>query len=237
MQASVDKMIVEDGGEDAGGLLADRVLAFIRQRIAVGDLRLGDRLNVAHTLSVSRGPVREAILQMSCSGLLVPAPNAGWRVIFTTVARERLMWIIGQINAIALSVVHLALAAYVTGHVLLTKRNVGSSIAWIGLAWLSPLVGSILYVLFGVNRVRARAISLKGKRPKRGDVQPSSSTTVPDDHLSPLELSVGRITGRRAEEGNAIVPLLNGDEAYPRMIAAIDAARTSIGLSTYIFRL
>ena len=76
------------------------------------------------------------------------------------------------IDTLALSVVHVALAACVTGHVLLTKRNVGSSIAWIGLAWLSPMVGSILYVLFGINRVRARAIFLKEKRPKRGSVRP-----------------------------------------------------------------
>ena len=147
------------------------------------------------------------------------------------------MGIVGTIDTLALWFVHVALAACVTGHVLLTKRNVGSSIAWIGLAWLSPMVGSILYVLLGINRVRARAIFLKEKRPKRGALRPSFSTTLTDDHLSPLELTVGRITGRRAEEGNNVAPLHNGDEAYPKMIAAIEAARTSIALSTYIFRL
>jgi cardiolipin synthase len=50
-------------------------------------------------------------------------------------------------------------------------------------------------------------------------------------------LTVGRITGRRADEGNNVIPLHNGDEAYPRMIAAIEAAQTSIALSTYIFRI
>ena len=147
------------------------------------------------------------------------------------------MEIVGTIDALALSTIHLALAGCVTGHVLLTKRNVGTSIAWIGLAWLSPMVGSILYVLLGINRVRARAIFLKEKRPQRGATPSSFSTTVTDDHLAPLELTVGRITGRRADEGNNVIPLHNGDEAYPRMIAAIEAAQTSIALSTYIFRI
>ena len=48
-------------------------------------------------------------------------------------------------------------AAIVTTHVLLTKRDVRGSIGWIGLAWLSPLLGSLLYFLFGINRVARRA--------------------------------------------------------------------------------
>ena len=35
--------------------------------------------------------------------------------------------------------------------------------------------------------------------------------------------------------GNAVEPLVDGSEAYPAMLAAIDSARTSVGLATYIF--
>ncbi|MEM7013986.1 MAG: phospholipase D-like domain-containing protein, partial [Verrucomicrobiota bacterium] len=35
--------------------------------------------------------------------------------------------------------------------------------------------------------------------------------------------------------GNEITPLFNGDEAYPEMLAAIDAAEESVWLQTYIF--
>jgi len=147
------------------------------------------------------------------------------------------MWIIGKIDTLALGAVHLGLAVCVTGHVLLHKRDVGSAIAWIGLAWLSPIVGSVLYTLLGINRVRARATSLRDKQVGRRARRHAVSETITDDHLSPLELTVGRITGRRVEDGNSITLLHNGDEAYPRMIAAIEAARTSIALSTYILRL
>ena len=63
-------------------------------------------------------------------------------------------------GATVLSVLHLLLAAGVTGHILIHKRDPGSAVAWIGVAWLSPILGSFLYVLLGVNRVRRRALSL-----------------------------------------------------------------------------
>ena len=61
--------------------------------------------------------------------------------------------------ALTVSIAHLALAAGVTLHVLSHNRNPGSAVSWIGLAWLSPVVGSLLYVLLGINRVRRRARS------------------------------------------------------------------------------
>jgi cardiolipin synthase A/B len=136
-----------------------------------------------------------------------------------------------------LSLVHLLLAAGVTGHVLLNKRDPGSAVAWIGIAWLSPVLGSVLYVLLGVNRVRRRALTMRAQR--RHPVpnpEPVSSDAVPDEYLSALEYSAQRITGRPAKSGNAIAVLRNGDEAYPEMIARIDAAERSVALASYIFR-
>ena len=55
--------------------------------------------------------------------------------------------------ATALWVVHLALATGVTLHVLAHNRNPGSAVSWIGLAWLSPVVGSVLYVLLSLIHI------------------------------------------------------------------------------------
>ena len=44
----------------------------------------------------------------------------------------------------ALAIVHFVLAASVTLHVLLTKRNPASSVAWIGLAWCAGLTAGSL---------------------------------------------------------------------------------------------
>src|SRR4029077_6264137 len=54
--------------------------------------------------------------------------------------------------------------------------------------------------------------------------------------LAPLEHAIGRLTGLSAEADNALELLRNGDEAYPAMRAAIDAAQKSVGLCSYIFR-
>ena len=141
----------------------------------------------------------------------------------------------GSFLTSALTIVHFVLAASVTLHVLLTKRNPASSVAWIGLAWLSPVIGSVLYALLGINRVRRRAHTLHDTpgNPLRQTPPPGGDR---DDHLAPLEFAGRRITQRCVEEGTAVQVLINGDAAYPQMLEAIGRARRSIALSSYIFR-
>jgi cardiolipin synthase len=140
-----------------------------------------------------------------------------------------------MIDPVLLTGVHLILAVGVSAHVLLHKRDASSAIGWIGLAWLAPILGSILYLLLGINRVRRRALSVRGVRPTRrpADLDRPGER---EDHLAALERAGRRITRRPPESGNAIAVLHNGDEAYPVMLAAIDAARASVALSSYIFR-
>jgi cardiolipin synthase len=131
-------------------------------------------------------------------------------------------------------VLHVAFAGSVSVHVLLRKRDVGSATGWIGLAWLSPFIGSAIYFLFGINRVNRRARELHDLgRATRPPQHPDSDR---DDHLAALDRAATTITGRPALGGNAIRLLNSGDEAYPLMLAAIDRAKTSIGLSSYILR-
>ena len=143
--------------------------------------------------------------------------------------------ILGTFAPTALSLTHLLLAAGVTAHVLLYKRETNTSAAWIGLAWLAPIMGSVLYLLLGINRVRRRAISMRGSRTT--DVsEPMGGGSGRSDHLAHLERAGHRITHRPAERGNSVTLLRSGDEAYPVMIAAIEAAQRSVVLSSYIFR-
>jgi cardiolipin synthase A/B len=137
--------------------------------------------------------------------------------------------------AIALSIMHFVLAAGVTLHVLAHNRNPGSAVSWIGLAWLSPVVGSVLYLFLGINRVQRRARSAGAAVPDEALVE-SSPPPAACAHLAGLELAARRISRRNIQPGNAIVMLANGDVAYPHMIAAIEGAVASVGLSSYIFR-
>lgn len=134
----------------------------------------------------------------------------------------------------AAAVAHVGLAAAVTVHVLLYKRSVGAAVSWIGIAWLSPFLGGLLYAIMGINRVKRRA-----QRLKRQHLPPAAAgslATVARDSLTPLEYAVGRLTGLPSKPGNLVEMLHSGDEAYPRMLEAIAGAKTSVGLCSYIFR-
>ncbi|HEY2807437.1 MAG TPA: phospholipase D-like domain-containing protein [Steroidobacteraceae bacterium] len=136
---------------------------------------------------------------------------------------------------LAITMLHTVLALAVTGHALRTKRDPGSAVAWIGLAWLSPVLGSVIYALLGINRVQRRA-KAAGVRPVR--VQRTHCGPLPCrvDHLDALEAAAFRLSARQLEAGNQIVILENGDAAYPQMVGAIESATRTVALSSYIFR-
>ena len=143
-----------------------------------------------------------------------------------------------------LSAISVALAVWSSAHVILYKRDPRSSISWVGLIWLAPILGSALYFVFGINRIQRKAFRLRRRRPPpRRAKTPHLSIAeafVPHPpnrlgHLHRLARLMGRITQRSLLHGNRIQVLENGDQAYPAMLEAIQAARQSITLSTYIF--
>jgi cardiolipin synthase len=141
------------------------------------------------------------------------------------------------ITAIVGSLAHLAIASLVTVHVLLYKRNVAASVSWIGIAWLSPFLGAVLYLTMGINRVKRRAQRLRRQRlPLTVPDEILAAAAAAADPLTPLEFAIGRLTGLPCEPGNKIEILHSGDQAYPRMLAAIEKAEKSVGLASYIFR-
>src|SRR5258706_1747450 len=133
-------------------------------------------------------------------------------------------------------IVHLVVATGVTVHVLLTKRDVAATVSWIGIAWLSPIVGSTLYWLIGIKGLKRRAY--RRGRPRHPAPTPDHGATLGDAvrHLEPLQVAGWRITGRRAQPDNRLDILVHGDQAFPRMLAAIAGAQRTVALSTYLFR-
>ncbi|MFE8604977.1 phospholipase D-like domain-containing protein [Archangium violaceum] len=133
-----------------------------------------------------------------------------------------------------------------TGHAVLRKRDVRAAVAWVGLVWLVPLVGVMLYLILGINRIRRRARSLTlrqehGQFPPKPDVAPCTPEQLaaevpPAAHLASLVRLVDEVVHHRPLlPGNKLVPLEAHAGAYPAMLEAIEAARTSISLCSYIF--
>ena len=146
--------------------------------------------------------------------------------------------------ALILAVVDFALASGVTIHAVLWKRDSRAVIAWVGLAWLAPIVGAIAYLFLGINRIQRKALSLKlpdswtlDQRPElnREDQRQRESYAREYPNLVGLAAAGQTLTGRTIIPGNKVEPLIDGDQAYPVMIEAIDAAKTSVALLSYIF--
>lgn len=121
-------------------------------------------------------------------------------------------------------------------HALLNKRDSRSALGWMAVALALPIAGPLAYVLFGINRVRARA-----RRRSRLSPAAGAAPCGPDDsciavsELSDLARAGAVITGMPLRPGNRIAALRNGEQVYPAMLEAIAAAVVSIDLSTYIF--
>ncbi len=141
---------------------------------------------------------------------------------------------LGHFNTIVVAPIGFILAALVSMHVLLRKRDIGAAIGWIGLLWLSPFVGCGLYFVLGINRVERRARRLR-RRIQRGEQKFRAPSHDIAAHLEPLESASRKLTRRTAEADNDVRMFENGDNAYPAMLAAIAEARTSVALGSYIF--
>lgn len=150
---------------------------------------------------------------------------------------EQLLPILGGILAIAIP-------GFASAHILLTKRDVRSAIGWTGLVWLVPFFGAGFYVLFGVNRIRRRAVRVRAEIPRLPPQEASPTTLYPplkqlfpaatEDMIAHAEL-MNRISVLALTAGNRIEALDGGDTAFPTMLDAIAAAEHSVALTSYIF--
>lgn len=155
------------------------------------------------------------------------------------------VWIGGtEVRHLVLGGIALVLAIVASGHAVLYKRDPRAAIGWVGFIWLAPLVGPLFYFIFGVNRLRRQAVSLRsGLERYRTDL--ACPECPPEElqrhlpkhtgHLHMLARLVGGVVERPLLMGNRIEVLVNGDEAYPAMLDAIAQARQSLSFETYIF--
>jgi len=137
-----------------------------------------------------------------------------------------------------LGALYLFLAIFAGFHVVLNKQNEASAFSWLGIIILAPLLGVLLYWLFGINRIRRRAQaelsdhSFDEDADQKGHV--SGHSQFPESWQALMDVGFG-IHAAPYLSGNKVVPLLNGDAVYPEMIQAISDARQSVMLSSYIF--
>lgn len=137
-----------------------------------------------------------------------------------------------------------ALSLFAAGHALLTKRDSRAALGWVTFNLTVPLIGPFIYWCLGVNRIsrKARRWTRERRIISGADLHPYDEKEVVSDelpasigHLRDLRVLGDRIVRTHLRSGNRIQPLLEGEAAYPAMLAAIRSAQKNINLCSYIF--
>jgi len=116
----------------------------------------------------------------------------------------------------AVALLTLLSAGLASAHAVLHKRDTRAAVLWIAFIWFLPLLGPVLYVLLGINRVRRKAQTLRGAAIRiQGPELPDGQAGLRPEaaHLEQLSESVKRIVRRPLAAGNKVEPLVNGDAA------------------------
>ncbi len=154
---------------------------------------------------------------------------------------EALVWPDGVVIAFSVLIVQIA----TTVHILYTKDEVRSAIAWGAIVWLAPVFGLLFYMLFGISRIRRRAAAARQRRgmaPRGGTAIDPHGLRLEDLHTDAPQRwrAHDRLSGRVAETsltaGNKIESYDGGRAAYDAMVEAINNAQRTVALTTYIFQ-
>ncbi|HSN16064.1 MAG TPA: phospholipase D-like domain-containing protein [Anaeromyxobacteraceae bacterium] len=132
----------------------------------------------------------------------------------------------------------LVASLFAAGHAVLHKRDVRAAIGWVAVILLTPVFGTVAYALLGVNRIRRRALALgPGGLRGRPAEPPVAPLRLPPaaHHLDRLAHLGDQIVRNPLVSGSRLTLLPDGGETYPAMLAAIEGAKRTVTLSTYIF--
>lgn len=137
-------------------------------------------------------------------------------------------------------VFYLTLSIMVSLHILLKKQENKTALAWVALVWFSPFFGSLLYMAFGINRIWRKTKLLKSPQIKKtiaqlNKVKRNNESYAVSEQINKLSHINSNLIDFPLCEGNDIKPLINGEQAYKKMLSAIDKAEKSISLCSYIF--
>jgi cardiolipin synthase A/B len=139
---------------------------------------------------------------------------------------------------------HVLLATLAVVHAMLYKRDPRAALGWVAVCLFFPLLGPVLYYVFGINRIQTQArklarlprfrLHIGHERGTHGTAPPSPSPQV-GEPLSRFVQVSDRVAARPLTAGNAVEVLQNGEQAYPAMLAAIHGAVHRVLLVTYLF--
>ncbi len=150
--------------------------------------------------------------------------------------------VVGELFALAYILATLVCAV----HILLHKDDSRAAALWLLTVFTLPAVGMVLYLAFGVNRVRRKTLlkeagNLRLRQEYMAYLPRSRAAyEYPDEERDDFSVAefpwvLDRFCERPLLVGNRIKLMLQGDQVYQSMLDAIEHARSSVNLQTYIF--
>lgn len=133
-------------------------------------------------------------------------------------------------------------------------RHPASALLWMFLAWSFPVIGPLLYLIVGIDRVPQKAWLKQSadrrflsERRARGEALLPAAywrSVHEQDPIRHKDCAFIRINDAMDSlledypllDGNDVRLLLTGDEAYPAMLDAIASARRHVHIQTFIIR-
>jgi cardiolipin synthase len=142
------------------------------------------------------------------------------------------------------AIAHIAFATIALVHAMLYKRDPRAALGWISVCVLFPLLGPLLYYMFGINRIQTQARKVAPLHLLKLHIGHEQGATWGTPEIATRKLGPqiqryvhvsDRVTSRPLIAGNKVEILHNGEQAYPAMLAAIDGAVKQVLLITYLF--
>src|SRR5687767_12887067 len=113
-----------------------------------------------------------------------------------------LIWFFSTVWPWVFVAIDFGVAVLASSHAVLTKKDSRAALGWVGIIWLTPILGAILYFTFGVNRIQRKArrlrsgVGLLDSTAGRGPLDENVLHQVLGDeglHLAPLVKYVSRL--------------------------------------------
>ncbi|PLC51327.1 cardiolipin synthase [Pollutimonas subterranea] len=137
-------------------------------------------------------------------------------------------------------VLSLAVGGTAAVHAAMTKNDVRAAIGWVGVILMSPLLGPLVYLIAGINRIRHDHMSEQRYKAENDYSRvlgaPAADISAIDaPQFRSLKVLGDRVSHFSLLDGNHVRTLLGGDQTYPAMLEAIQGAQRTIALQSYIF--
>lgn len=147
--------------------------------------------------------------------------------------------------SLLLTLIERTLAGSAIVHAILRRRETKATLGWVGLIWFTPLLGSLIYFAFGVNRMQRRGcrwqrqleqvLAQVRRRMPPGPREMLQNMQRQFPKFRQMDDLVLRLTAAPLLSGNTVDPLVTGEAAFDSMLAAIEGAERTIALQSYIF--